>query len=147
METCPNGAWQKERLPTWNWEVSPAPLETRNQTVQESCQEPLPGPVNWVSNERLAKWGKSICKVEGRLCEYWFPFEGWGMRWFRYPNMNVGEARKNEKERKGKKRKNRTRNNKESLGPRQTQTKRNTKTFLSFSLELFLERKKGWQEK
>lgn len=67
-------------------------LRDQNQTVQESCQEALPGSVNWVSNDQLAKRGKPICKVEERLCEDRFPFTGWEMRWTRRPNINVGEA-------------------------------------------------------
>lgn len=44
-------------------------LRDQNQTVQESCQEPLPGPVNWVSGDQLAKREKSICKLEEYFCE------------------------------------------------------------------------------
>lgn len=65
QRAAPNGDVSK-RCPNMKLEGFSSSLRDQNQMVQDSCQEPLPEPVNWVSNDQLAKRGKSISKVENR---------------------------------------------------------------------------------
>lgn len=58
-------------------------LRDQNQTVREGCQEPLPGPVNWVSGDLLAN--REYQSAKGKRV-------GMSMRGSEHPDINIREV-------------------------------------------------------
>lgn len=58
-------------------------LGDQNQPVQECCQEPLPGPVNWVSGDLLAN--REYLSAKGKRV-------GMSMRGSGHPDINIREV-------------------------------------------------------
>lgn len=119
-------------------------LRDQNQTVHESCQEPLPGPVNWVSGDQLAKRGKSICKLEEHLCEDRFPSKAG--KWDGPATQILTSGRlefKKKKKRENKRKKHKWKGQTVCLRLRQTLTKRNKNPFIFRSGTFFFFEKRS----